>query len=297
VTSASTAVQADIFFLSDTTGSMGGTISSVETAAGSILSGTAGLGNIAWGVGEYRDFGDSFVYRLNQAVTTTQAAVTTGINAWSASGGGDLPEANLFALTQVAGEPSWRAGSQKIGVWFGDAVGHDPSGLSTLATTTAALLAAGAKVIAFDVGNLDGLGQATAIATATGGSYHDGLGGDPAQTIIDAITASFATYSSVCLDTSGSPAAVGTVASPACINGSFDRSIDRTFDFDVTFTANGPAGVYDFDIHATVDGGIVATEADTITISAVEDVPEPGTLALVGLSLIGLGFLRRRFST
>ena len=60
-------------------------------------------------------------------------------------------------------------------VWFGDATGHDPSGGHTLADAISALVAAGVEVLAIpvDSGGADGLdstGQATAVATATGGS-------------------------------------------------------------------------------------------------------------------------------
>jgi len=289
VSAGTVATKADIFFLSDTTGSMGGTIAGVQAAASSILTSTAGLGDIAWGVGQYKDVGDIFTYNLDANITNVQATVTTAIGTWSASGGGDTPEDQLHALTLVANTTAWRTGSQKIVVWFGDAIGHDPaSGGETQASTIAALQAQGVKVIAFDVGNLDGTGQATAITSATGGSYNVGLA-NPEADVVAAISAAFATYSSVCLDTSEAPAGV-TASSTPCIVGAFDRSIDRTFDFDLTFTGNTP-GVYTFPTIATVDGGNVAPESDTITVTGV---PEPATLAILGLGVLGVGFVRRR---
>ena len=251
-----------------------------------------------------RTSANSFVYRLNTDITTTQANVTAGIGAWVAGGGGDTPEAGLFGLQQMADTTAWRTGSQRIAVWFGDAPSHDPAGPTnvTQAQAIAALTAQGINVIAFDVGStagctaaneacLDAFGQATAITGATGGSYHAGLGADPAGIIVDAIETALSTYSSVCLDSSEAPSAV-TVTTSSCFTGAFDRSIDRTFDFSVDFKDNEP-GVHTFPIYATVDGGRVATETDTIT-SLAEGVPEPGTLALVGVSLAGLGFVRRR---
>src|SRR5207249_1219633 len=55
-------------------------------------------------------------------------AVAGAINAWQADGGGDTPEAQLFALDQVAQCPGtgWRPGAKRIIVWFGDAPGHEP---------------------------------------------------------------------------------------------------------------------------------------------------------------------------
>ena len=72
------------------------------------MAGVSGLGNVAYGVGEYKDVGDVFVYRLNQDITDeSPATVQTGINAWGATGGGDKPEAQLYALDQVANTVNW----------------------------------------------------------------------------------------------------------------------------------------------------------------------------------------------
>ncbi len=92
------------------------------------MAATSGLGDVAYGVGEYKDVGDPFVYRLNQDITSVTADVQTGINAWEASGGGDTPEGQIYALYQLANTTSWRPGSTRILIWFGDAPGHDPSG-------------------------------------------------------------------------------------------------------------------------------------------------------------------------
>ena len=52
-----TSAKVDVFFLADTTGSMGGTLASVQTGAAAIMAGIAGLGDVAYGVGEYKDDG------------------------------------------------------------------------------------------------------------------------------------------------------------------------------------------------------------------------------------------------
>ena len=91
-----TSAKVDVFFLADETGSMWDEIGAVQTSASTILSNTAGLGDVAFGVGGYRDLGDAWVYRQIQDFTTNQATAQTGINTWTAGGGGDGPEANLF---------------------------------------------------------------------------------------------------------------------------------------------------------------------------------------------------------
>lgn len=297
-----TTSKVDVFFLADTTGSMGGVINSVRTSASSILSSISTLGDVAFGVGEYKDFGDSYAYRTNTALTTTAASAQTGINTWSASGGGDWAEANLYALKQVADSTGWRAGSKRILVWFGDAPGHDPSGGVTETATTSALSSKGIVVEALDAGyswgNLDSYGQATRIASATGGHYYYGVSGsNVVTTIADAITAVTSNYGEVKLAADGLPTGVDVSITPGAYTGSYDRSIARTFDFDVTFDGLA-AGDYEFSINALVDGGIVATERDRIVVtggSGGEPVPEPSTFLLLGAGLAGIGFCRRKF--
>ena len=297
---APTAGQGDVFFLADTTGSMGGTIDAVKTNAAAIVAGLAGYGSVMTGAASYKDFptntwgssGD-YAYRLDASIDGT-ASTQAGIGTWSASGGNDTPEAELYALQQLTTDPSWRPGSEKFVLWFGDAPGHEPSNTTgypgpSTADTLAALQAAGVTVYAFNMASLDAYGQATAITDGTGGQLYDGFGSDIVATIVAAIGSGFSTYTAVGVETP-SLAGLGISVVPTSYVGSFDRSVERTFGFDVTFTGLAP-GTYDFSLYGTVDGGRVATETDHIVVAGV---PDPGaTLLLFGMGLAGLTAFRR----
>jgi uncharacterized repeat protein (TIGR01451 family) len=247
----------DIFFLADTTGSMGGAIGNVRANAASVMSQVlAAQPDAQFGVGEYKDVGDTFIYRLNQAITASTAAAQTGINAWAAGGGGDEPEAQIFGLQQVATSPAtgFRSGSSRIVVWFGDAPGHDPSNGATEASAIAALQAAGVRVIAISTGanRLDLFGQATRITNATGGSF---LPGASDSQVAAAILAGLqnlpatVTHAVVCdsgVSASLTPASQ-TVTSGGTVTFSETYGVDAgtlagTYVCNVTFSINGVAG-------------------------------------------------------
>jgi hypothetical protein len=182
-----------VYFLCDTTGSMGGVIDGVKSKAIEILTAIGDLADIVeYGVGEYRDFGDMFVYRLNAAFTSDTTAASGGINMWFADEGGDQYEAQLFALKQLSDAPptgpGWASDKAHVLIWFGDEPGHDPSGGVTLDQAIAALQAQDIYVIALDAGNLNGLSQATDITAATAGLYVPGLDvANIKNVIVDAI--------------------------------------------------------------------------------------------------------------
>jgi len=287
---------------------MGDVIAAVQTNASAIVTATAGLGDVAFGVGQYKDrttAGDAFDYQLNTAITKTISDVSTGLATWSAFGGGDTPEQALYALSQVAVGPApnttgWRAGAAKLVVWFGDAPSHDPSGSApeplprpvSLADTITNLTGQSVKVLAVNIvhgSSLDDAGQATAITTATSGSMFTGLPttGDITSIVSGLITSSFDTYHTVSLDLSDMPSDVSASFTP--ITGDFSRDSDNTFTIPLTFTDLKP-GEHIFDVYVTVDGVRVATEHEDINST----VPEPGMILLLGSGLIALVGLRKR---
>jgi len=218
----------DVYFLSDSTGSMGPAIANVQTNADAIMTTIKnGTNDPMFGAGNYRDFQnpqqDAFVFQNNASIGT-DAAAQAGIATWTApSGAGhDGPEGQLYALHQIATDPSigFRTDSTRIVVWFGDAPGHDPicpgftgfaSNLTTGSVATelhnanvrviAIALNTGGYALGLDDNQLFGgfetdydatcgapasvSGEATTITNATGGVLFTGINpGDVADTII-----------------------------------------------------------------------------------------------------------------
>jgi hypothetical protein len=317
----------DIFFLADNTGSMGGVIGNVKTVASSLLTSLNGAyGDAAFGVGRY--LGDpvegvtpTTAYQLQQAITTSTAATQTAINSWTAGGGGDTPEANFYALQQVAAEGAntpgngaahppvgsgdvtgWRAGSQPVVLWFGDAPAHNET--ITQAQTIAALQAAGVIVVGLNSGGansgIDGsyggdTNQAGDIATATSGGLINNFSSVPVgnivTTIVDAIGDVVSSIDLI-FDTSDSFSGLGVSFTCTDALGCTDVPGGASRTFDVTITGLSP-GTYTFDVFAR---GVGAFERDVITVigEGGGTVPEPGTLALLGLGFAALGFAARR---
>lgn len=294
----------DVKFIADTTGSMSGIINTARTNASTIMSSLSGFGDAQFGVSEYKDRTDSYTTKVNQTLTSNTAAVLAGINQWSANGGGDWAEANLIALKQQAEATDWRAGSNRFIVQFGDAAGHENGLYPSLTDTITALKDNNVKVLVVGTSDMNRsdwcsgdctLNAATTIATSTGGSFNTFGSANIAKLIEDAIGAAFSTYSSVTLGViGGAIPGVDVAIEPVSYTGSWDRSMDRTFTFDVTFTGM-LAGLHEFDIGAFVDGGLVAKESDRITVGSVSAVPLPGALPmLLGAFGIGGSMLRRR---
>ena len=287
----------DLFFLADNTGSMGGIINNAKAGAGAILGAVPAGASYNFGVGRY--FGDpvegvppTTAYQQNTALTSSTAAAQTGINSWIASGGGDLPEANFYALQQVANTAAWRTGSQRLVVWFGDAYSHTAT--TTQAGAISALQAAGVTVIGFNSGSLgggiDAFGQASAVTSATGGTLTNNFNGLSTAAFVAAVNAQISLATST-LDLVFGSTFVGTglTLGFTCTDplGCNNVGANESRNFQLTVTAN-TVGTYNFDVYAD---GVSATESDFITVVAPSTgvVPEPATVALLATGLLGLG--------
>lgn len=175
---------ADVYFLADSTGSMGSAISAVKTGINDIMTSIRATttGTVRFGAGDYKDVSDSYAFKNGASLESPDAVVKAAVNAWSAGGGGDLPEAQLYALSQLA-DPSnpagFKDGSSKFVVWFGDAPGHVRfcKGAASYITedisidsVTADLHKAGIQVIAISVGSNQLDSDYAGTVTSTGGT-------------------------------------------------------------------------------------------------------------------------------
>lgn len=257
----------DIYFLTDTTGSMGPTIASVRSSMSSIMSTVATAEPSAqFAVGEYKDFDsfDPFAFQTDQVLTSNQVDVQNAVNALSASGGDDLPEAELYALDHVATDSGigFRSGSSHIVVWFGDAEGHDPSGGITEADATNALVANGMTVIAIDTGALDALGQATRITTATGGSYQSTIPADAGSLVLGAIKA----LTTDIIPNATCPAGITATFNPPSYSG-VPGNTAKTFDETISVAPGTSPGTYTCTVEfKDSKGASFGTQTTTITV-------------------------------
>jgi hypothetical protein len=183
----------DIYFLADSTGSMGPVIASVQADAAAILAEVdMNANDPRYGAGDYKDFQsptqiDPYAFNNGASIPAVDddgAAALAAIGAWSADGGVDVPEGQFFAFHRLAGhgDANFRTGATPIVVWFGDAPAHDPvcdeiSGDTghdiTEASVTAELVTAKIRVVA--------------ISTITGAP--NGLDGDPTVNAGDYVAA------------------------------------------------------------------------------------------------------------
>ncbi|GKQ35275.1 HYR domain-containing protein [Streptomyces sp. A012304] len=200
----------DVVLLVDNTGSMSGAITNVKNNLPTIVSQVFEAQQesrfAVASYGDARDAGGSRLFFLHQAFTADRSAIQRGVNALTASGGGDTPEDWGNALHEVAtgvgGRNTFRDGASPIVVLVGDASTHDPSAGHRFADVVRTLQNRGVKVLAVDVtSSSDGLdgqrpsdgdyenGQATLVTRSTGGTYLQGINpGQVSNAIVQGLT-------------------------------------------------------------------------------------------------------------
>jgi hypothetical protein len=326
----------DFLFLADNTGSMGGVISNVQSVASTLLNDLrTTYSGAQFAVARY--FGDpsegvgygSGSYQVLQTSTADTTAAQTAMNNWVASGGGDGPEANFYALHQAlqngdstcpglgsipgacggSGDPlNWRLGARKVALWFGDFPSHQKT--VTMDNARTILKAANVSLIGF---NSDSSGsgidadfadggqaghQARTLISDLGshGAVIDNFAAVPAADILTTVTNAVGEVTS---KTNISLAVVG--GAPSGLNVSFSctdplgcNDVDGGDSRELTMSISAlSAGDYIFDVYSpgVTDGsGNLALERDQITVGPLN--PVPGPLPWLGAA-VGFGFSRR----
>jgi Mg-chelatase subunit ChlD len=127
------AAGADLVFVFDTTGSMGGEIADAKsqaTALANLWLDLAVNGRVA--LVQFRDHGDSFVSRLELPLTGDASAFQAAVDRLVANEGGDTPEAQLSGLMTALNELDWQDGATKVAIVITDAPGKDPEPITGL---------------------------------------------------------------------------------------------------------------------------------------------------------------------
>ena len=285
----------DIVFLADTTTSMTASIANVQANAGSVLAQIlASQPSAQFAVADYKDVDDFAGAHLDlgQDLTADTTAVQNAINAWTplSGGGTDAPEDWIGALGSIPTAVSFRAEGEPIVVMFGDSSSHDPSAGFTLASATAALQAAGVRVIAIAVPGADGFlwngldsaGQASIVTSQTGGTLSSADPSQVANTILAQLQnlPATVTTSTSCDDPSVTvtltPTSPTTVTSGASVT--YDESIvvgsdapqGGTVTCTATFLVNGEVPSGDFVQTITIDVNDITPPVVTVESKVVE---------------------------
>jgi hypothetical protein len=198
----------DIVFVFDTTGSMGGEINAMKTAAINFADALAASGiDYRLGLTEYKDFPKSpcggtsdFPYKVYNGgnLTSSKTTFQGWISGLRASGGADWPESLLAALSHTVSDQKWRGGSaRKIAIVITDAPPHDDGHScnaegNRLANVISKLVSNGIVTHVVSDSTYSANKQ---IASATGGSFFPIRGtsdfSDIIDTIADIISCSF----------------------------------------------------------------------------------------------------------
>jgi hypothetical protein len=269
----------DIVLLVDKTGSMGGELANVKANFSSIITQVKAVQPDAqFAVAAYCDVDDTApAYELFSDLTADATALNTAINNVNLCFGGDDPEAQLNALWEIGDggdDVSFRSGSSRIVVWYGDNPGHDPSGGHTEADATASLTGVDAKVIAISTGdanNLDETGQATRITNATGGEFLTGVAAtDVSAAILEGLH-------NLDVTVAGNPTCdtgLGASLSPASLT--VQSGTDAVFDETITVAADAQQGAtLHCSVPFTLDGIAQGPEFTQSVAIKVNDVTAP----------------------
>jgi hypothetical protein len=322
-------VPLDLAFVIDSTGSMGGAIDGVESAAQEMVDTLYDKGaDFRVGLVDYKDTdqGDPYAARVDLPMTTSASAFGDSVAALEASGGGDIDEAVYSGLMTAYGDLSWRTGARKAIVLMGDAPAKNPepitgytqeSVIAAAAGGSAPESVSGARAHSASASALASVGtNTTSVYSLPVGGYatssfqplSDGTGGelfqadnpsDVANEMITAVDAAaapvYATLAAPPLIRTGTP--VKLVAAGHYSDGEIAR-YEWDFDDDGTVDLTTPGGHTVHTFTAPFEGNVAVTARTDdghsaearATISVRDDAPlPPGGPAAVSAAPSGSG--------
>ena len=174
----------DLCFVLDVTGSMGDELGQIQATIGEIafrIQSLPGAPAVRYGLVAYRDYGDAFV-TLKHDFTGDLGTFKQRLNALSAMGGGDTPEALNPALNEALTQLSWDDGEAvRLTFVVGDAPPNltRPEGVPAhpqdvpYTTSMVKALERGIKIVPLAASGLDGFGEFVfrQLAQFTGGKF------------------------------------------------------------------------------------------------------------------------------
>jgi Ca2+-binding RTX toxin-like protein len=118
----------DVLFMQDLSQSFADDVATVKSLVPQVVSTLSGYqSDLRFGLASFIDKGES-VYQTNLAMTNSQTALTSALNALVIGSGGDIPEAQIEALMHAAirtSEVGYRSDSMRVAVVLTDAPFHN----------------------------------------------------------------------------------------------------------------------------------------------------------------------------
>jgi uncharacterized membrane protein YgcG len=289
----------DVEIAIDTTGSMTTGIAQARADATALMTSMrVKIPGAKFAIVQFRDFGDTPVYNVEQPMTSNTALVNAALGRLVAFAGGDAPEAiNLVyhnaAVPNTGGPIGWRAGVAKFLVVLSDASPHgagtagianctdpsvDPLGFNT-ATTLAELSAAGRSLfMVLEPGAItSSLACYQFLSLAVGGNSRGLPGGTNLATqlvpLISGTATTVANLNLVVANSGPVPALNSWISMPTLGPIAMPATVPATIT--VNPPTGTPAGLYHFNLIALADGIDIGHVALDITVTATTPTPVP----------------------
>lgn len=324
----------DFLLLADNTGSMGGVISNVQRVANQLVTSlkttySGAQFAVARYFGDPSEMGQNFssAYQVLQKSTASNTSIVSAISSWTPLGGGDYPEANLYALQQAVQNGAstcpglgstlsfcgtsgqtvdWRPNARKVVLWFGDAPSHQDTvtinNINSILTSEKVSLVAlnsGSSSTGIDSSFSDGGqagNQASSITSALGtkGALINNFASVPISSILSTVGAAIGSVTAtqdVSLNVFGGVPA-GLEVSFVCTDSLGCNDVIGGDSREITMAVKGlAAGDYNFSVVAP--GITDAIELDHIVVRTPRSINSvPGPLPLLGVSA-AFGWSRR----